>query len=200
MSLYEQLAKYSYEPYQQLVMESFQLNRAQIMFHETMHYKYLVSHPRTSNYAYQAQPVWDLAAEKGTDWAYVNADSYAMDAMAMYVQRYYHTSMPPVPFRELAKIDPQAFSATSEPPDDDAISLIITDQPLGWNGPISNTTTPDLSVWEELTHDAQLPSATSSRIPSNTLSSSGSATPATSTCKQIVSSTRTLSILNRRLY
>lgn len=38
-------------------MENFYLSRGQIMFHEVLHYKNLVSSPRTDDYAYQAQPV-----------------------------------------------------------------------------------------------------------------------------------------------
>jgi hypothetical protein len=36
------------------------------------------------DFAYRAQGNWDLA-KKGTNWAYVNAHSYAMDAVAIYV-------------------------------------------------------------------------------------------------------------------
>lgn len=40
------------------------------------HYKTLVSILRTDDHAYQAQPVRDLAKNKGTSWTFVNADSY----------------------------------------------------------------------------------------------------------------------------
>jgi hypothetical protein len=63
-TLGEQIAKYVNNEHQQKVMENFHLNRGQIMFHEVWHYKGLVSSPRTDDYAYQAQPVWDLAKKK----------------------------------------------------------------------------------------------------------------------------------------
>ena len=47
------------------------------MFQENLgHYKTLVSILRTDDHAYQAQPVRDLAKNKGTSWTFVNADSY----------------------------------------------------------------------------------------------------------------------------
>lgn len=138
---------------EQKVMENFYLTRGQIMFHEIWHYKTLVSSPRTGDYAYKAQGTWDLAKNKGTSWSYVNADSYALDAVAIYVQQYYKSSMSPVPFRELAGLDPGAAAATTQPPDDNAVALTFTDTPPGWVGPLSNTDSPDTSIWEEVHAD-----------------------------------------------
>lgn len=139
-------------------MEIFQLSRGQIMFRETWHYKNLVSSPRTGDYAYQARSVWDMAKKRGTSWSYVNADSYALDAVAIYVQQYYKSSMSPVPWRELSELDADAEAATSQPPDENAKAVTFTDKPPGWVGPISNTNTPDMSVWEEV-HDNGLTSS-----------------------------------------
>ncbi|KAK4696662.1 hypothetical protein P7C71_g1303, partial [Lecanoromycetidae sp. Uapishka_2] len=79
---------------EQKVMENFQLNRGHIMLHETYHYKDLVSQPRIEDYddGYQAQSAWDLAKNKGTNFAYLNADSYAFDALAIYIQQYYEST------------------------------------------------------------------------------------------------------------
>lgn len=96
-TLGDQMTEYANDKNQQKVMKNFHLSRGQIMFHETWHYRTLVSSPRTSDYAYQAQPVWDLAKNKGTSWTYVNADSYTLDAVAIYFQQYYKSSMSPVP-------------------------------------------------------------------------------------------------------
>jgi hypothetical protein len=157
MTLADQMSKYANNPYEQKVMENFHLNRGQIMFHETWHYKNLVSSPRTSDYAYQAQPVWDLAKDKGTNWAYVNADSYALDAVAIYVQQYYKSSMSPVPWRELKNFDSAAAAATSEPPADNAQAKTFDTTPSNWNGPLPDTDSPDPTVWEEVTDELDSP-------------------------------------------
>lgn len=156
------MTTYANNQNEQKVIENFQLSRGHMMFHETWHYKTLVSSPRTEDYAYQAQSAWDLAKNKGTSWTYVNVDSYALDAMVIYVQQYYKCSMSPVPFRELAKLDAGAAAATSQPPDDNATALTFDDQPPGWVGPLSNTETPDMSVWDEVNADGSLSSPQSS--------------------------------------
>lgn len=50
------MTEYANDKNQQKVMENFHLSRGQIMFHETWHYKTLVSSPRTSDYAYVPSP------------------------------------------------------------------------------------------------------------------------------------------------
>ena len=158
MSLDDQMKKYANDKHEQKVMENFHLSRAQIMFHETWHYKYLVSDPRAKHYAYQAQKVWNQAKDptKGTNWAYVNADSYALDGVAIYVQQYYKSSMPPVPFHELKNFDADAASAVSAPPTDNAIAKSFDATPPGWVGPLSSTEQADLSVWEAFEDNNQL--------------------------------------------
>jgi hypothetical protein len=158
MTLGEQIDKYANDKHEQKVMENFHLNRGQIMFHETRHYKNLVSSPRTDDYAYQAQPVWDLAKYKGTNWAYVNADSYALDAVAIYVQQHYKSSMSPVPWLELGNMDAEAAAATSQPPADNAQTKTFAGKPEGWTGPLPDTDNPDLAVWEEVKGDNTPPS------------------------------------------
>jgi len=67
------------------------------MYHELWHYKDLVTKPRAGDYGYKPQGTWELARDKGTNYAYVNADSYAYDAVAIYVQQHFKSSMSPVP-------------------------------------------------------------------------------------------------------
>lgn len=144
------MVKHQDNEHEQKVMENFHLSREQILFHEVWHFKDLVSRPRTGDYAYQAQNVWNLAKEKGTGYAYVNADSYATDAVAIYVQQYYKSSMSPVPWKELGKLDATAAAAVSEPPSDDAMAKTFIHQPPGWNGPLVTDNKPDLSAFEEI--------------------------------------------------
>lgn len=70
------MTKHANDKNQQKVIGNFHLSRGQIVFQETWHYKTLVSILRTDDHAYQAQPVRDLAKNKGTSWTFVNADSY----------------------------------------------------------------------------------------------------------------------------
>jgi hypothetical protein len=144
------MVKYNNDQNEQKVMENFHMSRGQIMFHEVWHYKNLVSSPRTGDYAYQAQAVWDLAKEQGTGWAYVNADSYALDAVSIYVQQYYKSSMSPVPIRELPDFDAAAAAAVAEPASENAFARTFDGTPPGWDGPLVTDDKPDLSVWTEL--------------------------------------------------
>lgn len=59
------------------------------MLHEIWHLKDLISKPQTKDYVYEAQNCWNLAKDKGTWWATENADSYTMDALAIYVQQHF---------------------------------------------------------------------------------------------------------------
>jgi hypothetical protein len=157
------------EIHKQKVMEYFQLNRGQIMFHEIWHYGRLVSSPRTTDYRYQAQASWELARDDGTAYAYVNADSYALDAVAIYVQQHYKSSMSPVPVKELSKFDAAAAAAVEQPPNDTAIALTFGDQPPpGWVAPTSSNGEPDLSLWTEVHLSKEPASASSSMAPQST--------------------------------
>ena len=150
-TLAEKIEQYANDKHGQKVMENFHLTRAQIMFHETWHYRGMVSDPRAEDYAYQAQAVWDLAKDpkKGTKWAYVNAGSYALDAVAIYVQQYYKSSISPVPFRVLSRFDPKAAAALSAPAPDNATAKTFDARPPNWVGPSSSIIEkPDLSIWE----------------------------------------------------
>ncbi|KAI4114600.1 MAG: hypothetical protein LQ338_007981 [Usnochroma carphineum] len=142
--------------HEQKIMENFQTNRGQIMFHETWHYKNRVSSPRTGDYAYRAQKAWELARDSGTNYAYVNADSYTLDAVAIYVQQYYKSSMSPVPWKELGGIDEEAGAATTEPTVDNAKAVTLKDTPKDWKGPLPYLFNPDLTVWEEVNDNKEL--------------------------------------------
>lgn len=144
------LAKYQDNEYKQKVMEKFHISTGQMMLHEIWHYEELVSSPRTSDDAYQALDVWNLAKDRGTSWAYVNADSHALDAIAIYVQQYFKSSMSPVSWRKLHEFDAAAAYAVLEPPSDDAVVKTFNQTPPGWNGPLVLDDQPDLSFWTKL--------------------------------------------------
>jgi hypothetical protein len=80
-----------------MIIENFQGTTAMTMFHEVYHYKDLVSRPRTDDFAYHATETYNLAKQEGTRVAYVNAESYAFDALAIYLQQRFNTKYPPAP-------------------------------------------------------------------------------------------------------
>jgi hypothetical protein len=109
----------------------------------------------------------------------VNADSYALDGLAIYVQQHYKSSMSPVPWRELAKLDATAAAAVSQPPPDTAIAKTFGDQPPpGWVAPTSSNGDPDLSVWTELHLGDQPAPVSSSAAPKSTPKSTPTPAPA----------------------
>lgn len=69
-------------------MENFSGSKGGIMYHELWHLD-MVSKPKTGDYAYQPEVCWNMSRDRGTWWASENADSYHMDAVAIYVQQYY---------------------------------------------------------------------------------------------------------------
>lgn len=74
-------------------------------------FKYFVASPTASEYAESPIDVWNLAKNKGTYWAYVNSNSYALDALAIAVQQFYKSPMSPVPWAVLHETDAAAASA-----------------------------------------------------------------------------------------
>ncbi|EPE35762.1 Metalloproteases (zincins), catalytic [Glarea lozoyensis ATCC 20868] len=150
-TLADQITKHANDVDEQKVIENFQLSRGQIMFHEIWHYGF-VSYPRAGDYAYLAEEVWALShVDKGTLWAYINADSYALDAVAIYVHQHYNSSMPPVPFDVLRGIDSAATAGMTPPQKENAEAKTLADKsPPGW-------VTPNPSIWLEL--DSENPAA-----------------------------------------
>jgi hypothetical protein len=82
---------------EQVVLDTFDSNSAVAMFRETFHFEILVGSPAIKDFAYHAGETYQLAKKSGTKKAYINADSYAMDALAIYVQQKFQLSSPPLP-------------------------------------------------------------------------------------------------------
>jgi len=131
----------------QRVMENFQTNAGEVMFHEIWHYT-MVSQPRTEDYAYRAQDTWDLAKNRGTDYAYVNADSYALDAVAIYVQQHFSNSMSPIPSKEYNSANDTGDGTSVV----NATGKFLTDSPWeSWQPGIDMPVLqPDPSFWDEI--------------------------------------------------
>ncbi|PVH92050.1 hypothetical protein DM02DRAFT_701765 [Periconia macrospinosa] len=146
-TLNEQLDKHKNNRHNQKVMENFEATRTGSLFHEIWHMKDLVSVPRTVDYAYQAEPVWNLAEDKGTWWSTENADSYHLDAVAIHVQQKFSSAMSPVPRSKLQNLDLEAFENSDPPPNNKYFSSALPDT----KQPIFGM--PDLSLFNEVTYD-----------------------------------------------
>jgi hypothetical protein len=66
-TLASKISQFQNNKKEQKKMENFQMTQVPLMLHETWHFKNLVSSPITDDYAYKAQPVWDMAKNKGTN-------------------------------------------------------------------------------------------------------------------------------------
>ncbi|EPE25506.1 Metalloproteases (zincins), catalytic [Glarea lozoyensis ATCC 20868] len=81
----------------QVILDNFELNSAVTMYHETFHYDNLVGYPSIKDTVFYADQCYQLAKVIGTEKAYVNADSYTVDALAIYIQQKFQLSSPPLP-------------------------------------------------------------------------------------------------------
>ncbi|KUJ22302.1 uncharacterized protein LY89DRAFT_293192 [Mollisia scopiformis] len=147
-TLSKQIGRAAWSIDQQRIMENFQTNAGQVMFHEIWHYT-MVSQPRTDDYAYRAEEVWDLALKQGTDYSYVNADSYALDAIAIYVQQYFSNSMSPVPRRVYRPPDDTVDGNVTSPVN--ATGVVLEEAPWqSWQPGIDMPVLkPDPDFWNE---------------------------------------------------
>ncbi|MDI1484951.1 MAG: hypothetical protein OHK93_000085 [Ramalina farinacea] len=146
-TLTEQVKIHEDSKLNQKIIENFHHNRATTMFREIWHDK-----PRRSGtFVYKAQDTWDVARIKGTRWAHRNADSYVLNAVAIYVQQHYKSSMSPVPHRELGKFDARAAAVILPRSDRKIMNKRFQATPPGWAGPVPRSLeTYDPSIWELL--------------------------------------------------
>jgi hypothetical protein len=80
-----------------MTMENWRPVRARTMLHETYHWANTVSVPRCQDLAYSPLDVCDIAYHKGTDTARLNAESFAIANMAIYVMKTWGHDSPPTP-------------------------------------------------------------------------------------------------------
>jgi hypothetical protein len=67
------------------------------MLHEIYHYNFVVSNNPILDITTNAEDNYRLAREKGTKETYLNADSYAIDALVIYLQQRFKSSTPALP-------------------------------------------------------------------------------------------------------
>lgn len=168
------------------IMEEFQTSKGQVMLHETYHYKgcktrsipyditkllnewvlmaytlttrstTAVVDPMTDDYCYRATGCWDLAKDKNTEYTLYTADSFALDAIAIYVQQTLSRAEPPIPCREYRKSSPDPGKECEEyygPAGSDADASpykLFADVPPGWSGAPIVDLNPDPDYWTEI--------------------------------------------------
>ena len=141
------------DPREQEIMDNYWGNQGYTFFHETYHYGGSVSDPRTGDYCYKAEACWEMAADtsKSTGWAMVNADSYTLEATAIYMQQYFKTPRPAVPRKYTIALDqptnatntttqrpPGPFSDPSKaPPQPTSIFTALNDVPTDLFGDVA---------------------------------------------------------------
>jgi hypothetical protein len=82
------ITRYQGQPHAQKVMDFFEDSRGGTIYHEIFHTT-MITNPLAVDLSYGAKECWKLAKEEGTKDATINADSYHLDAMAIYVQQTY---------------------------------------------------------------------------------------------------------------
>lgn len=111
------------------------------------------SGPRTGDYAYKAEGCWKLSRDSSTYYAGFNADSYAMDATAIYVQQYYSLDTPPVPRRYLAEVSGDPGASQNGDGGGAVGGKVFAGAPPGWSGAPIVELNPDPSFWSEYVED-----------------------------------------------
>lgn len=144
-TLTEQVRQHEDNRLAQKIIENFHHNRATTIFRDIWPDK-----PRSSRvFVYEAQDTWDVAKAKGTQWAHRNADSYVLNAVAIYVQQHYRSSMSPVPHQELGKFDAKAAAVIPPRSDTVVMNKRFSATPPGWPGPAPpDSEASDPSIWE----------------------------------------------------
>lgn len=171
-TLDQQIERYGHEPYEQKVMENFHLTRDVTIFHLAMKFKRLATYPVASEITSHALRDWNLAKKYGAEATRLNADSYAMDATAIYVQQQYKNNMSPIPYMELQKIEPEAANSTSKRSSVKAKYVDYDGPPSGWEAwavppPQNDTEQPDIDMdeWEPLFSNKRKPLSPAEREP-----------------------------------
>ncbi|EPE28892.1 Metalloproteases (zincins), catalytic [Glarea lozoyensis ATCC 20868] len=93
----------------QLIIDNAVGVSAVTMLHEIYHYRDMIVYPSTTDYAYGALKCHELATKAGggTELAYRNAESYAIDALAIYLQQTLQLGFPPISRKYMnEEIDP----------------------------------------------------------------------------------------------
>ena len=117
----------------QVLMENFQTNGAQAMYHQTLCYKGTVfGEDLVKDYASGADGSMKLAEQQGTEAAFKNPDSYAMHALSMYVQKVYPGAPVPVPWYKLSN---EAKKGLAPPPAHKSTYTVLLEAPNDWHGP-----------------------------------------------------------------
>jgi hypothetical protein len=106
--------------------------RAKTVLHESYHWKDTVSSPRCLDITYKPSAVVKLGRTSPIDAA-INAESYALAALAIFIQQAFHLDEPPKP-QEL-----QTTSDNATFPGADSYETYLDSPPDWWEPPVVNT-------------------------------------------------------------
>jgi hypothetical protein len=124
----------------QTTMDYWRPVRARSIFHETYHWGTTVSNPRCLDYAYKPLAITNLAVSDQTKSA-TNAESWAQAAMAIYLQKTFHLSDPPLP-------EGYRSGTASTIDGADLVEMLFEAPPDGCDPPVLNTSptySPDMT-------------------------------------------------------
>jgi len=110
-------------PELQRVINPWRATRARILFHETYHWEHTVSQPKCipkkgEEEIYTPEEVVQLAKEKNIAESRINAESWTLAAVAMYIQDKWGLSDPPVPANA-----PNALGGLTEDIEERSVSM-----------------------------------------------------------------------------
>lgn len=86
-------------PERAVIIDTWLIARASVIFHETYHWSKTVARPPLNREpeVYRPKKVYDLARKENTEGAKTNAQSWTLAAIAMFVQQTFNLRFPPVP-------------------------------------------------------------------------------------------------------
>ncbi|KAK3904903.1 hypothetical protein C8A05DRAFT_31319 [Staphylotrichum tortipilum] len=111
--------------YMQSTIDYWRPVRARTMFHESYHWEYTVSEPLAVDYTYNPKEITDLAVSDQEE-AVENAESWALAAMAIFLQKTFHLDKPPKPMGSTGTI---AGAKLHE--------MRLPTPPAGWKRPVA---------------------------------------------------------------
>ena len=125
--------------------------QAATIFHETFHFSQLVTSPQAVDFARGPKGVWDLARNRNTAAAVLNADSWSITGQAIWAQKEWGLAYPPYPIdyhpRSASNGSVPLYNASSSVGD---IIYVITDPfcPLGVSINSEGRYVADPEFWE----------------------------------------------------
>lgn len=108
--------------------------RSRSLFHETYHWAKTVSQPRCVNINYIPRLIVNIGKNSLEDAA-INAESYALAALSIYLQQTFKLSSPPQPLPKKSTASEDDLTVSGA----DITEMHLDSPPDGWEPPVTNT-------------------------------------------------------------